>query len=62
MSQELGFDGHFVMYSARYSSGAKALRMGVDIRALQGAYRHSSVTTTEGYVPRKVDPEVYEVL
>jgi len=62
MSQELGFDGHFVMYSARYSSGARALRMGVDIRALQGAYMHSSVTTTLRYVPRIVDSTICEVL
>ncbi len=62
MSEELGFDGYFVMYSARFSSGAKAREEGVDIRALQSAYRHASVTTTEGYLPKKVDKSVYEVL
>ena len=62
MSKDLEFPGYITLYSARYSSGARALRRGVDIRALQQAYRHSSVTTTEGYVPISVDQKIYDVL
>ena len=62
MSKDMEFPGYITLYFARYSSGARALRRGVDIRALQQAYRHSSVTTTEGYEPKRIDEKIYEVL
>ena len=49
ISKELGFDGHFSFYSARYTSATISANKGADMRAVQANLTHASLTTTEIY-------------
>ena len=49
ISKELGFDGHFSFYSARYTSATISANKGADMRAVQANLTHASITTTEIY-------------
>ena len=49
ISNELGFEGHFSFYSARYTSATISANKGADMRAVQANLSHSSLTTTEIY-------------
>ncbi len=49
ISEELGFEGHFSFYSARYTSATISANKGADMRAVQANLSHSSLTTTEIY-------------
>ncbi|MBK8832849.1 MAG: site-specific integrase [Saprospiraceae bacterium] len=49
ISSDLGFNGHFSFYSARYTSATISANKGADMRAVQANLSHSSLTTTEIY-------------
>lgn len=49
ISSELGFEGHFSFYSARYTSATISANRGADMRAVQANLTHSSLATTEIY-------------
>lgn len=49
ISEELGFEGHFSFYTARYTSATISANKGADMRAVQANLSHSSLTTTEIY-------------
>lgn len=61
-SQELGFDGHFTYYSARYTSATIALNEGADKNTVSHLLDHENLSTIDNYAGRADDSKVLEAM